>query len=183
MIQTAKGKAKASATKSAPDTKPAKKRAKLQPKNTGDSDAEAEPADDDDAPTAKSGRDPKRSRWVISNYRAPPTANKNRKGDAVWRWECKWCGTSPRTAGCKNYEKETIELVVESNFHSHLPKCTGLPDDVTYEAFAAAEAAEKTGTRPVPVASTSNLVAQRQTMANFVQAGIENPAHELRRPL
>ncbi|KAF7358398.1 hypothetical protein MVEN_00889900 [Mycena venus] len=174
---TVQGKAKPSATKSASATKPAKKRARLQ--SNGDSDIVAKPAADDDAPTAKSGRDPKRSRWVISNYIAPPTANKNRKGEAVWRWECKWCGkyrTSSRTAGCQTYEKETTELVVDSNFHSHLPKCTGLPDNVTYEAFAAAEAAEKTGTRPVPVSSTSNLVAQRQTMANFVQAGIENPA-------
>ncbi|KAJ7790374.1 hypothetical protein B0H14DRAFT_2626030 [Mycena olivaceomarginata] len=74
------------------------------------------------------------------------------------------------------YGKSTIELVVDSNFHSHLPKCSGMPEGVTFKVFSAAEAAEKAGTRPVPIASTSNLVVQRQTMTNFVQAGIENPA-------
>ena len=44
------------------------------------------------------------------------------------------------------------------------------------EAFAAAEAAEKAGTRPVPVGSISNNVLQRQTMTDFIQEGITNPA-------
>ncbi|KAJ7848352.1 hypothetical protein B0H14DRAFT_2583047 [Mycena olivaceomarginata] len=94
LFQSAKGKAKASVTKSANQLRSARSYSEKS-KDNGNSDAEAEPADGDDAPTAKAGRNPKRSRWVISNYTAPPAANKNKKGDAVWRWDCKWCRLAP----------------------------------------------------------------------------------------
>lgn len=171
----------------------------LQSRKHTDSDEVPEPAAaDDDAPKTKAGRNPKKSRWAISNFTAPPTVNQSTKGDPVWRWQCKWCPyvinfgsnsvpesllkinrafrTSTRTKGCVKFEQETIELVVDSNFHSHLAKCPQLPPDASFEAYEAAELAAMAGTRPLPSASTSNIVAQRNTMSKFVQEGIANPA-------
>jgi hypothetical protein len=56
-----------------------------------DSDDEPEAADDADAPVTKTGRNPKKGRWAISNYVSPPTAFQNKTKKPVWRWECKWC--------------------------------------------------------------------------------------------
>ncbi|KAJ7932241.1 hypothetical protein B0H13DRAFT_2307801 [Mycena leptocephala] len=103
-------------------------------------DSADEYGDDEDAPVATTGRNPKKGHWVIMNYQSPPT------------------------------------LVVDSNFHSHLRSCKGIPEDASFEDFEAAEAAEKAGTQPVPVASVSNVAAQRQSMSKFVQEGRDNPA-------
>ncbi|KAJ6545118.1 hypothetical protein B0H10DRAFT_2202993 [Mycena sp. CBHHK59/15] len=55
--------------------KPAAKRPKLKSRQHNDDSDEAPEPDkgDDDAPKTKAGRDPKRSRWAISNYTSPPT--------------------------------------------------------------------------------------------------------------
>ncbi|KAJ6554678.1 hypothetical protein B0H19DRAFT_1072040 [Mycena capillaripes] len=45
-----------------------------------------------------------------------------------------------------------------------------IPDEASFEAFEVAD------TRPVPVASMSNVSAQRQTMTKFIQDEIEHPA-------
>jgi hypothetical protein len=136
---------------------------------------------------------------MISNYTAPPIANKNTKGmqsgdgtasgaGGSFSLNCGrtiegWTNTNsvntehhpaPRDIGFT--EKETIEMVVGSNFPSQLSDCIGVPDDVMYKAFAAAEAVEKTGTRPVPAASSSDDIAQCQTTAKSVQVVIKNPA-------
>ncbi|KAJ7437337.1 hypothetical protein FB451DRAFT_1193328 [Mycena latifolia] len=143
-------------------------------------EAQAEPEQgEEDAPKTKAGGNPKRSRWAISNYTSPPTIGQSTKGSPVWRWQCKWCSdfrTSARTKGCTKFEDGTIELVVDSNFHSHLPKCKGMPPEASFEAYADAETTEMTGTRPVPVAGTSSIALQRQSMTKFIQDGIENPA-------
>ncbi|KAJ7938776.1 hypothetical protein B0H13DRAFT_1851364 [Mycena leptocephala] len=166
---------KAKQTKLSMTKPPAKK---LKQANVSDSDSEP-PIDDADAPVTKIGRNPKRGRWVITNYLSPPTLHQNKNSQPVWRWECRWCSTyrtSARTLGCTKYADETIPLVVDSNFHSHLRSCKRIPDDATFEAWEAAEAAEKAGTQPVPVGSTSTVALQRQTMNKFVQDGIDNPA-------
>ncbi|KAJ7926503.1 hypothetical protein B0H13DRAFT_1862133 [Mycena leptocephala] len=141
--------------------KPPAKKLKRQAADSAD-----EYGDDEDAPVATTGRNPKKKRWVIMNYQSPPTVYKNRR-------------ESQSGAGSVNgaqYEDETIELVVDSNFHSHLRSCEGIPEDASFEDFEAAEAAEKAGTQPVPVASVSNVAAQRQSMSKFVQEGRDNPA-------
>ncbi|KAK7014646.1 hypothetical protein R3P38DRAFT_2638211 [Favolaschia claudopus] len=135
-------------------------------------------AEDDNAPVAKIGRNPTKGRWAISNYNAP-TISKSRDGKPVWRWDCKWCSnyrTSPRTAGCTKYQDETINLVVGSNFLSHLSNCKHIPDSASFDAYEAAEAAEKNGTRPAPTTKASQSELQRQSMSKFIEEGIANPA-------
>ncbi|KAJ6504066.1 hypothetical protein C8R47DRAFT_1316289 [Mycena vitilis] len=138
-----------------------------------DSDNESEPPlNEADVPVTKAGRNPTKGRWAISNYISPPTVHKNAKSNPVWRWECKWCKiyrASPRTTGCTRYEDEKIELVVDSNFHSHLAACKGIPEDASFEVWTANELAEKAGTRPVPIASSSVSVSPRSAQRDGVR--------------
>ncbi|KAJ6617377.1 hypothetical protein B0H10DRAFT_1948452, partial [Mycena sp. CBHHK59/15] len=78
--------------------------------------------------------------------------------------------------GCTKYEGESIKLVVDSNFHSHVPKCVGMPPVASFEAFTEAEAVDKAGTRLVLVTGMLSIVLQCQTLSKYIQEGIENPA-------
>ncbi|KAJ6616164.1 hypothetical protein B0H10DRAFT_2219741 [Mycena sp. CBHHK59/15] len=168
-------KGKEKQTKQTVSLEPPSKKQKLKSRQHSDDEVELENVD---APTTKSGRTPKKACWVMSNYTSPPTVGSKQSGSPAWRWQCKWClavRTSSRTKGITKYEDETIKLVIDSNFHSHLPKCNRMAAEASYEAFVAAEVAAKAG-QAVPVVSGSSIVMQRGIMTNFIQEGIANPA-------
>ena len=89
----------------------------------------------------------------------------------------KYCCT-PRTPGCKKYEKETLKRPPSSNFITHSMICKAVPAAESWAAFQAA----RNGTGRPEMSGTGDSAAkvvgiegQRTFMDHFTARGLQNP--------
>ncbi|KAK7691324.1 hypothetical protein QCA50_004718 [Cerrena zonata] len=97
--------------------------------NTSESDSEKDDPSDIEEVHTRAGRERSKAEWCFAQW-TPSSALK--KGEPVWKWECRWCRsmrTSPHTKGCSKYADEKLPLPPSSNFLSHLKNCKSLPNN------------------------------------------------------
>ena len=86
-----------------------------------------------------------------------------------------WC--TPCTAGCANYEKETLKRPLSSNFITHSKICKSIPAEESWASFQVHNGTDghEMGGGDEYAAKVGGIEAQQTFMDHFSACGLQNP--------